>query len=184
MKKLKLFSLLLIVIISANAQITKGNWMMGGTGNFNSYKYIYVVDTQRINHLTITPNIGYFFANKIAIGSYVSYGFDDYKGNNAIKYSHYAIGPFFRYYFLKPENKINFLAQVNYGYEEGKANNNRGGKYHNNGYGIKAGSAIFFNSSVALELTIDYNSTKINSTSDVHLFQVGLGFQIHLEKEK
>ncbi len=182
MKTIKLYFIILFAFsASVNSQITKGNWMVGGTGYFNTIKYKNDTIEQTINHFTLSPNIGYFIINKFVIGCNLNYSSDDVKYAD-VKFTNYNIGPYLRYYFLKSENRINLFSQISYGYGEGKASNNRDSKYHNNGYGLRIGSSIFFNSSVALEIAADYNSSKNNSVANVSLLQFGLGFQIHLEK--
>ena len=88
-----------------------------------------------------------------------------------------------RCYFLKEDKRINVFAQANYIFGETKSGSN---KSQSNGYGFKAGPAIFFNSSVGLEITLEYNSSKLipngSESSTYNNLQVGLGFQIHLEK--
>lgn len=171
----------------ANAQITKGNWMVGGSGSFTSsknnstYGFDGSTSAYRINAFELTPDIGYFFIDKLAVGTVINFNYfgspdSDLKGTHS-----YGIGPFVRYYFLKPETRINVFAEASYHYSF--TDKSVIGKFETNGYAFKAGPAIFFNSSVALECTLQYNYTKVNAnSSDSGNFVVGLGFQIHLEK--
>ena len=76
---------------------------------------------------------------------------------------------------------INPFLQTSYSFNEGKSDS--GGSNKSTGYTIKGGSAIFFNSSVALELSLNYDSSKYNSNSKSNNFTAGIGFQIHLEKK-
>ena len=93
-----------------------------------------------------------------------------------------------RYYFLKPENLINLFSQVDYLYGSGFTEGTR--TSYNNEFNIKAGPSIFFNSSVALEVTLGYQylnskGTSTNSSSGELInnnFILGVGLQIHLEK--
>lgn len=186
MKTIKLlFATTLLYALSTNAQITKGNWMVGGSGNISSYENKYINNGTEISNkglgINISPNIGYFFANKFVAGANISIGYTKPQGYE--NSTSYGIGPFVRYYFLKEDKRINLLAQANYSFGSSKSGINRS---QSNGYGFKAGPAIFFNSSVALEVTLDYNSSKLipnnSQSSSYNNFQVGLGFQIHLEK--
>jgi opacity protein-like surface antigen len=59
-----------------------------------------------------------------------------------------------------------------------------------NGYAIGVGPTIFLNSSVAMELGINYSSTKFKGANDFttndfteNNIQFSLGFQIFLEKQ-
>lgn len=94
----------------------------------------------------------------------------------------YWIGPFGRYYFLQPNKQVNILADISYQYgffggiSEGKLNT----------FSAMVGPVVYFNSSVGIEFLLGYSS----SLEDVEGFQketrkgfqIGIGFQIHLEK--
>lgn len=186
MKSIKVLIIsLLFIAMKTNAQITKGNWMVGGTGNFSSYENKSSNNGTEVTYkgigINISPKIGYFFANKFVAGTNVSIGYS--KPKNFDSSLSYGIGPFARYYFLKEDKRVNFLIEANYNFGAAKSGEN---KSRNNGYGFKTGPAIFFNSSVALEITLDYNSSELipdgNENSSYNNFQLGLGFQIHLEK--
>lgn len=176
-----LFFALLLYAGAVNAQIDKKNWMVGGSGNFSSNRSNYTFEGNEIidkrTVVNLAPNIGYFVIDKLAVGTYIKFGFDDFGGLNSTSF---GFGPFARYYFLENERLVNFFGQINFGYNEGKSNN--GGEYHINDYGLRAGTVIFFNSSVGLEIALEYNSSKNNSVIKNNSFQVGLGFQIHLKK--
>lgn len=179
MKLIKLlFIVTLLFTVSANAQITKGNWMVGGDASFNNSKVIN--DENEIigsgNGIRIFPNIGYFLIDKFAIG--INGNFNYGKTSGASSNTSFGGGPFARYYFLKPEKRVNVFAEANYNYytsySQGNATTN------SSSYRFKAGPVIYFNSSVGLELTLNYSSEKFSYTSKY--FTVGFGFQIHLEK--
>lgn len=174
----------LLISVASNAQITKGNWMVGGSGNYTSYKSkIYNNNTeitQTGSALSISPNLGYFIVDNFALGTIVSYSFSNPSGDNNNSQG-YGISPFVRYYFRKSDKMINPFLQSSYGFSKGKSDS--GGSNKSTGYTIKGGSAIFFNSSVALELSLNYDSSKFNSDVKSNNFTVGIGFQIHLEKK-
>ena len=185
MKTIKLFFIATILFtISANSQITNGNWMVGGSGNFTNYKSTFQSNnteiTQTGSGLTISPNLGYFIADNVALGTIVSFSFSNPSGDNNNSHG-YGISPFVRYYFRKSDKMINPFLQTSYSFNEGKSDS--GGSNKSTGYTIKGGSAIFFNSSVALELSLNYDSSKFNSDVKSNNFTVGIGFQIHLEKK-
>ncbi len=185
MKTIKLFFIATILFtISANSQITKGNWMVGGSGNFTNYKSTFesnnTVTTQTGNALTISPNLGYFIVDNFALGTTVGFNFSNPSGANNNSHS-YSISPFVRYYFRESAKIINPFLQTSYGFSKGKSES--GGSNKSSGYTLKGGTAIFFNSSVALELSLNYDSSKFNSDVKSNNFTVGIGFQIHLEKK-
>lgn len=173
---------LLIFSTALNAQITKENWLVGGNAYFNSS----TIESEDRNGnsnsakgsvVVLNPNIGYFIANNFAFGLFGTYSLSmPQQGDNV---SSYGIGPFVRYYFLKPEKTVNVLSQIGYNY----TTSSNDSKY--NSFNFKAGPVIYFNSSVGLELTIDYSISKNTSQfneSTSKAFNVGFGFQIHLEK--
>ena len=175
---------LLLCTISANAQITKGNWMVGGTGNLTSYEN---KSTQNGNDIgdkgyviSISPNIGYFIINKLAVGTTMSFA---YTNSNKYENLGYGFGPFVRYYFLKEDKRINLFAHANYSFGEYKSGSNITGS---NVYRFKAGPAVFFNKNIGMEVTLDYNSSKLklsgSDSSTYNAFQISLGLQIHLKK--
>lgn len=186
MKTIKLIlAISFLTVYSSDAQITKGNWMVGGAGNFSSYESKYksngVDMTNKGLGVNISPNIGYFLADKFVVGSSLSVGYT--KPKNSENSFGYGIGPYVRYYLLKEDKLINFFSELNYIFGETKSGNN---KSETNGYGLKAGTVIFFNSSVGLEVSLDYNSSKLipknSDSSNYNNLQIGLGFQIHLER--
>lgn len=184
MKTLKLFFIaILLCTTSANSQITKGNWMVGGSGNFTSYKSTFQSNNTEVTNtgsgINISPNLGYFVVDNFAVGTAVGFNFSNPSGANNNSHS-YDISPFVRYYFRKSEKIINPFLQTSYGF--GNSKNESGGSNKIRGYTIKGGSAIFFNSSVAIELSLNYNSSKYNSDTKYNDFTIGIGFQIHLEK--
>lgn len=185
MKTLKFFlAFTLFSYLSTNAQITKGNWMVGGSANFTNYKSTYqygdTESTQTGSGLQISPNLGYFIKDNIVLGTALGFNYSNPSGDNNNSFS-YGIGPFARYYFRKSDKMINPFFQASYGFSQGKSDS--GGDNKSNGYGLKGGTAIFFNSSVALELALNYDSTRYNDNSTSKNFSFGIGFQIHLEKK-
>ena len=169
----------LFFTLSTNAQITKGNCMVGGDANFNNSKIIN--DQNEIigsgNGVRIYPNIGYFIIDKFAVGINGSFNYG--KPSGGFSSIGYGAGPFARYYFFKTDKRVNLFAEANYNYFNSKTqgfDNTNGSSYK-----FKSGPVIYFNSSVGLELSLNYNSEKFSNFTSKY-FTVGLGFQIHLEK--
>jgi hypothetical protein len=190
MKTRKLFFIaILLCTISASSQITKGNWMVGGNGSFSNkeiYDNNFKNDKGKTSELSINANMGYFIIDKLQAG--VRFGYDDYKIRNTgskignrywLKYGAYT-----RYYFLKPEKLVNIYLDGEYFFTNNAFNN---GEYNDrkDGYSVSLGPTIFFNSSVAMELGINYSSMKTRVLSDTteNNLQFKIGFQIYLEKK-
>lgn len=187
MKTCKLFFIATILCtISANAQITKGNWMVGGNGSFKNYKTTYLDNFTQITQagyaLDLSPNVGYFVVDNFSIGGIVSFSFNNPSGssNNSLSF---GLAPFVRYYFRKSDKIINPFLQGSYSFNRSKIQSG-GGYYKSSEYSLKGGSAFFLNSSVALEITIEYNSSINNVNNNQYdNFTTGIGLQIHLEKD-
>ncbi|MCF6223439.1 MAG: hypothetical protein L3J34_06890 [Flavobacteriaceae bacterium] len=180
MKKTILVISILFLSINIKAQITKGYWMLGGNGSFSYY------DAKRDNsntdptwNVVVSPNIGYFVIDKLAVGSYTTFSF---RGNNNRYFL--SLSPFLRYYFLNPDKKINFFTEVSFTNSIRFIKNNENTLSY--GYNIKPGLIYFLNSSVALEASLKYYYGKApdanNLISNGLIF--GIGLQIHLERKK
>lgn len=169
------FFLIVITSLTVNAQITKGNWMVGGTGSFYSSQFKDYTMTNNAIGLELRPNLGYFIIDKFALGVTPLFAYNKPENGNSV--ISYGVGPYARYYFLKTENTVNVLAHVGYSYSGSNNTSN-----HSTGMDFKAGPIVFFNNSVALEMTINYNLNNLNSSTKYNIFSLGFGFQIHLEK--
>jgi hypothetical protein len=191
MKIIKLFFISTILFtISASSQITKGNWMVGGNGSFSNkefYNNSFKNDKGKTSELSINANMGYFIIDKLQAG--VRFGYYDYKFKNGVSTDsdRYWVkyGAYTRYYFLKPEKLVNIYLDGEYFFRN---NAFSGGQYNDrqDGYSVSLGPTIFFNSSVAMELGLNYSSMKTRVLSDTteNNLQSTIGFQIFLEKEK
>ena len=148
-----LLTIFLFFSIEATSQIDKKTWLVGGTGNFLSYKNTYSNPTfsytsDRVK-IKISPNIGYFPVNKLGIGlrpSYSKYK-DVVNGSGGVNSNEnrFELGPFIRYYFLSAEKRYNILTDMCYQYgiywfKPVKGNINT--------FSASTGTVVFFNSSV------------------------------------
>lgn len=164
-----------------SAQVLQRNWLVGGSASFYHDKY----GTEKETGLMISPDVGYFFINKMAGGLRVDLaswtnkeeGYSDYKETE------FSVAPFIRYYFLPAQQKVNIFAEAgyqfgthtfDYGGESGKQTEN----VHT--VAFQAGPALFFTPHTALEITVGYNNEKWESDDDAtHSIQLAVGFQIH-----
>ena len=188
MKNSTLFLVLILFIsLNANAQLTKGNWLVGGAGSFSFTKTI--DKQQNPNSLMVTgksagfydillePSIGYFVKNRFALGLKLNYRNGYIEGTSFdINTSTFGFSPFVRYYFLNEEKNFNIFFEPAYFYE---INNFFG---NSNAISLKAGHVIFFNSSVGFETSINYVKGESKQFVSDRIY-VGLGVQIHLEKK-
>ena len=184
MKKLTFVVIFVGFLFISKAQITKGNWLVGGNGNFSIIKIL----DETTHYLQLTPNIGYFFFDKFAAGlepSYV-YNIGKSEGTNSIaKTMGFYFGPFVRYYLLSTDKPYNILVEASYQHGwETKADRYIKTSYSLNNFSFAAGPVIYFNSSVGLEFLVGYAQSKYTGeTFHDSRLQVGIGLQVHLEKE-
>jgi hypothetical protein len=168
---------ILLVAFAANAQITKGYWMMGGSGSFSNNKVTIGGNTVDNTELEISPNIGYFFIDKLAIGTSSQFNYVFPKADSKVFPSN-IISPFVRYYFLKTEKPINVFSEISYEMIRNGHSDIKSDKFK-----IKAGTVFFLNSSVGIEVALNYSNQKLNIDYQNRAIYLDVGFQIHLEKK-
>lgn len=161
--------------------------MVGGSGNFSysetSQRSEFGQNSQTGYIAVLRPNVGYFLVDKIAIGAMINLTFSNPEGREDSSFG-YSLGPFIRYYLLETDKMVNILTQASFSY--GESHNRVGSSSWGNEYGLRAGPVIFLTQDVAMELTLEYNYSKtrfaVNSSASSSILQLGLGFQIHLER--
>ncbi|MCO5236225.1 MAG: hypothetical protein M9904_14100 [Chitinophagaceae bacterium] len=167
----------------ADAQITKGIWMVGGNASFSSLKKSDAAGSARFKqtNIQLSPVIGYFFFNKFTGGlrPSLTYGSNTVSASNTL----IGIGPFTRFYFLDPENILNLFLEGSYSYGsmwgKGQISNT------SNTFSISGGPVIYFNTSVGLEFSLAYSTTKVTGYSERNNeLSFEIGFRFHLEKDK
>lgn len=171
MKKI-LFTLLASILLSTNAssQITKGNWMYGGDATFRGYKF---ENSEKYTYYAeVFPKAGYFFADNFVAGSEIGVYI-----NNATYYTSFV--PFARYYILDSEKILNPFVEGGIGIELINYKNSDQ-SFNELMYQFKFGSSIFFTSSSALNITLNYKNNSFEFDQEISL---AIGFQIHLEKK-
>ncbi len=184
MKNIPLFVFIFFISFSAKSQITKGNWLVGGSGSFSHDKVKFANGETITTQIELHPRIGYFATDRFATGLLGNYGLVLTNLNNTkATYADYGIGPFVRYYFLPIENRTNLLIDASSAY------NGRGNSITSNipgfiTYNFSAGPVIFLNSSVGLELLLGYKGYKeLKNEARSNGINFSIGIQIHLEKE-
>ncbi|HEY2350290.1 MAG TPA: hypothetical protein VGH64_14835, partial [Puia sp.] len=130
--------------------------------------------------VSILPDAGYFFFNKLAGGLKLSYSLGN-PGGNGFSSNEYGVSPFLRYYVLPSSKNINIFGQVAYGWNRVDAG---GGNSISHEWSISAGPAFFLNPHIALEFALFYTNTGGASYTTGNGESIGLnvGFQIHLGK--
>jgi hypothetical protein len=170
------------------AQITKGNFLVGGNGNFSYTKFkqkpnpntgsiVFNNINGEILGILLEPNIGYFIKDKFAVG--LKIGFENNFNSQSsfqINQTQFSLGPFLRYYFLNTDKPFNLFVEPSYYTYTYKPLGNA------NGFGLKVGHVYFLNSSVGVESSLNYQYRDIDQSTANTLF-VAFGFQLYLEKK-
>lgn len=197
MKRLIILTLACFIHLLSNAQLNKGNFLLGGSGNFYTYKENYrsanVDFDANYTDINLNASLGYFVADKLVLG--IKPTFSSTKGNSSgggtTNAYQIGIGPFVRYYFLKEDKPFNFLSEVSYQIGSNRYLSQVKEKGKNNNFSILAGPEIFFNTTVGLELLFGYSVQTVSITNSPGEFinkksgfQTSIGFQIHLDNFK
>lgn len=199
MKRYSFFLVSLLFTTNSFAQLDKATWLVGGNGSFYSYNGAYTSasnsNTTKVNNIDIRASIGYFPIDKLVVGLrpslYFNKGHFYVNGNSTGDISsntQFLIGPFTRYYFLRKEKQFNLLADISYlvGTNSSPLTPNFKGSLRE--FNISAGVEIFFNSSCGVEFLVGYRNKyedikgTTGYTDKKNGFQVGIGFQLHLQK--
>lgn len=185
MKKITFLILILSLFSQLHSQIKKGDWLFGGTATFSSSKSSSDLGSNSEISAQVDGNAGYFLIDKLVAGLSPEISWDNFKTNSNSKdvSTRLSIGPFVRYYFLPSDQRVNFFAGAGYAYGISKVSNQN--SLNSNSLSVSGGPVIFLNTSVGLELSVGYTSTKVNDDSNTkkNVVQVGIGLQFYLEKE-
>ncbi|PNE28873.1 hypothetical protein BHU09_04755 [Tannerella sp. oral taxon 808] len=177
MKKL-LMSAIMIAVCSfgaMNAQLQKGSVMVGGgVGNLN-----FGFGSGSNFSIGITPRVGYFIQDHVAIGAKVTGVFTGQR-HSSNTYS-YGVNAFGRYYFGKKEFKTGlkegrWFAEAGAGFS--------GVKGADVGFNVNFGPgySYFLNEHIALEALALYNGQF--GDGSVNGMSINVGFQIYLPSSK
>jgi hypothetical protein len=172
-----LFVATIFIALSSNAQITKGNWMMGGGASFGNFKTTNGDSSGNSTNISLFPNIGYFLIDKLSIGTSGQYTYIFEKGDEKT-YNSNSIAPFIRYYFLNNEKTINVFSEASYQIMRMSHSDLKADKFK-----FKAGTVFFVNSVVGIEIALNYSNQKTNQNFENRAIYLDVGFQIHLERK-
>src|SRR5574343_1211639 len=174
--KIYLFFAGLLFFNISICQVTKKNWMIGGSGLISTQSQNLSGSTLNGSDINFSPNLGYFIVDRLALGARLGYKYNRTEFNSTVtKNTRYSFGPFLRYYFLRPEKVVNLFTEMAYQYSKVNATNTFGGT--DNTFRLSVGPAIFFNSSVGLEFTINYEYyTNYGSEQKSKRVFLGIGF--------
>ena len=200
MKNLKIiFFILFLVFItqSANGQIQKGNWLVGGSGGFsfdnqNTSNFPTNYGSSSVNSKTSTfllkSNVGYFIKDRLAIGvnpnlylwnSKLNYtNYPNLNNSSNSKGSSIGLGLFTRYYLLNNNQNYNFIGEVSYGLDKFTDEDTYLKKTS-----ISIGPVLFLNKNTSLDFLLNYTNTSKNYPNNKignDIISFNFGFQIYL----
>ncbi|MBB5440715.1 MULTISPECIES: hypothetical protein [Pedobacter] len=178
MKKL-FFTLILggTVAFGANAQIQKGNVMMGA----NLSNISFGLDKPNAFTFNVSPKAAWFVQDGLAFGGEVNLGLATQKGSGTdFSYGVSALG---RYYGETGANELvkssRFFGEATVGIQG--YNPSGGGSTNGLGFSFGPGFTYFVTPTIGLEALLKYNGVVgFGSSVYAHNLGVGVGFQIYL----
>lgn len=187
MKKLILSGILAVAGLATtmNAQIQKGNWMVGSslvTSNFG-------LNTGAGYDFAIQPKAAYFIKDNVAVGGYVNLGFMK-PGKGQSTQFNYAVGALGRYYISPGEKGVDNL--LNHGRWFFEGNVGIGGTSVENGisttgldFGAGPGYSYFITPNIGVEGLLKYNGvTGFGNEGLTSKLSFNIGFSIYLPTSK
>jgi hypothetical protein len=178
MKKLAFtFALCIGVLFGANAQIQKGNVMMGA----NITNIDFGLDKPNVFNLEINPKAAWFIQDGLAVGADVLFGLKTQSGGGTD--INYGIGALGRYYGSTGANEVvknsRFFGEATVGVNG--VNPAQGGSTNGLGFSFGPGFTYFITPSIGLEGLFKYNGVVgFGSSAYAHKLSLGVGFQIYL----
>ncbi|RYZ98272.1 MAG: hypothetical protein EOP47_19720 [Sphingobacteriaceae bacterium] len=162
---------------SANAQIQKGNIMVGG--NFANIGL--GLDDSKVFSVDITPKAAWFIQDNVALGGYVNLGIQTAKGASTT--TTYGVGALGRYYTGKDVEVLRHgrvFAEATAGI--GGVNVSDGGGNTNGfDFGVGPGFAYFITPNIGVETLLKYNGlTGFGNAGYQSKLSLSFGLQIYL----
>lgn len=184
------------VIGISNAQLSKGDYMLGAdlgsgltsTQSSGLFGFNFGLNEGAGYNIGLAPKVGYFVDDNFLLGAIVNLGFTkspEVSGESA-KTTVYGIQAFSRYYLAPGEagvdnllKKGRFFIEANAGFSG--VNVQDGPTTNGFSLGFGPGYAYFITDNVALETSVKYNGlVGGGNTTYQHSLGLNLGLQIHL----
>ncbi|WP_316803842.1 hypothetical protein [Pedobacter nototheniae] len=167
-----------VVTLSAKAQISKGDVMIGANlSNIN-----FALDKPNAFSLTLNPKAAWFIQDGLALGGDVSFGVET-PGKGLGTTINYGVGALGRYYGSKGANELanhsRFFGEATVGISG--RNLSGGGSTNGLGFSFGPGFTYFVTRNVGLETLLKYQGVVgFGSSAYAHNLNLGVGFQIYL----
>jgi len=149
--------------------VGKGAWMLGGAVGFSSTK---VEDAEEsTTHLYLTPNVGYFIMDDLAIGLDIQFYSESSDGESE---SNFGFGPYARYYVADP-----IFLQVGYALDASPFDSQLFQSGGGSTFHASVGYSWFLGNGVAIEPSLFLNIYSEDDDSEFASFtQFGLNIGI------
>ena len=176
---------LFILLSEAYAQTEKGNILLGGNAGMSFYSE----QNENVFNASLSPRIGFFVANRFAVGASLPLGLNTSKNYESWNI---GIGPFARYYFGSGKIMPLIEAEVSLNrfrsrYRE-LGGNTITNTYNMRNIGVGLGLAYFLTPAIGLEgiLSYDASRSRVNSFGSSTRGQLNLnvGFQIYFSRNQ
>jgi hypothetical protein len=177
--------MVLLISTAGRGQVTKNHWLVGGTIDYKYNDYgTATTGVGKSYNFNLSGRLGYFFADRLAAGILPSIQKGKFIATAPTYSQTIGGGPFIRYYFLPFENRFNLLIEPYFLRSVHLPNKQEEYKVKLNTFGVMAGPVLFVNSVVGFEFLLGYSSAKSPGSpgSNKGVF-IGLGIQVHLERE-
>lgn len=177
MKKVLIAAVFALTGFAAQAQIQKGNVLMGG----NIANLSLGLDDSKVFSFDLTPKAAWFIEDNLALGGYADLGIQTAKGSSTT--TRYGIGALGRYYGgsdveVLRHGRIFGEATVGFG---GINTSNGGGNTNGVNLGIGPGFAYFVTPNIGLETLLKYNGlTGFGNASYQSTLTLSFGLQVYL----
>ena len=167
MKNLLTLALVVFGCMSLSAQaVNQGAWMVGGSAGFSSTKVKDADESTTI--INLSPNLGYFIADDLAIGLGVDLTSVSFGGESNTSF---GLGPFVRFYFA---DAIFAQAGVNLGLGDNEFTE----------FEVGVGYSWFVSNDVAIEPILFYNSHSVDGDfGDFSTFGLAIGVQAFAHRD-
>ena len=185
MKKLLITGAVALMAMTANAQLQKGNYMVGGefaAANFG-------LNQGAGYNFQITPQAAFFVQDNWAVGPYVKLGFSGAKGSPTT--FGYGVGALSRYYFSPGEQGIDSLLKHGRFFVEGNAGiggttiSDGGASANGLDLGIGPGYTYFITQNIGLDASVKLNGNLgFGNRGTTSAIDFRLGLNIFLPSRK
>ena len=176
--KFSIFCFFISISSSTMAQLSKGQWLVGGDINISTVLPADYYNPHGLRY-SLMPNVGYFVADKLVCGLRFDYSF---LYPHQFHISTYGLLPFVRYYILPAEGRINFFADVSFGYSQVQYGYMRYGSYQ---WAASAGPTLFINQRISLSVGVGFLAFEGNYSNYgpySQRFGMNIGCQFHSGK--